>query len=401
LAGTLTFLASLVRTIQTMLYPHTCSSASIRQSVLSFWKFWPKGGLALFLWILWGLPALALELRVAIKEGASEVIVGTSNTGVIRNQQGQHIAQVPQGRSLTVAAQGSQIKAANSVGTSFWVEPGPDGFVFIGDRWYRGRVLVTTNGSGVTAINYVDLEHYLYSVVGGEMPSGWPLEALKAQAVAARSYVLYKRQQASNPNYDVGGTTTWQVYKGLEEEAASTHAAVDGTRYQVLTYNGQVIEAVFHSSSGGHTENVEDVWSSPIPYLRGVQDFDAGAPVYQWTQSFSVDELSYMMPDVGHIFSATPQSTTPRGRVREIRVEGDRGSRVMTGNDLRNALNLRSTLFSIEVVGDTVQISGRGFGHGIGMSQWGAHNMAQQGYNYQQILGHYYQGAQLASIEVH
>lgn len=383
-----------------MLYPSAASSSPIRQSLMSFWKFVPKGGLAVFLWLLWGLPALALELRVAIEEGASQVIVGTSNTGVIRNQQGQQIAQVPQGRSLTVAAQGAQIKAANALGASFWVEPGPNGYVFIGDRWYRGRVLVTSNGSGVTAINYVDLEQYLYSVVGGEMPTSWPLEALKAQAVAARSYVLYKRQQSANPNYDVGGTTTWQVYKGLEAEAPSTQAAVDGTRYQVLTYNGQVIEAVFHSSSGGHTENVEDVWSRPIPYLRGVQDYDAGAPVYQWTQSFSIDELSRLMPDVGRIFSATPQRTTPQGRVREIRMEGDRGARVMTGNDLRNALSLRSTLFSIAIAGNTVQISGRGYGHGIGMSQWGARNMAQQGYTYQQILGHYYQGAQLANIEV-
>jgi stage II sporulation protein D len=191
------------------------------------------------------------------------------------------------------------------------------------------------------------------------------------------------------------------MYKGLEAEAPSTQAAVDGTRYQVLTYNGQVIEAVFHSSSGGHTENVEDVWSSPLPYLRGVQDYDAGAPVFQWTQTFSVNELSHLMPDVGRIFSATPQRTTPRGRVREIRVEGDRGARVMTGNDFRNALRLRSTLFSIAIAGDTVQISGRGFGHGIGMSQWGAHNMARQGYTYQQILGHYYRGAQLANLEVH
>ena len=355
--------------------------------------------MAVLVWVLCCFPALALEMRIAVREGESQVVVGTSNTGMIRDQQGQQIAQVPQGRSLTVAAQGSQIKAANSVGQSFWVEPGPDGFVFIGDRWYRGRVLVTSNGSGVTAINYVDLEQYLYSVVGGEMPTSWPLEALKAQAVAARSYALHKRQQARNPHYDVGTTTAWQVYGGLQEETASTQAAVEGTRGQVLTYNGQVIEAVFHSSSGGHTENVEDIWSQPLPYLRGVQDFDAGAPVFEWTQTFSLDEFSRLMPSVGRIVSASPQRVTPRGRVREMRMEGDRGALVMTGNEVRSALNLRSTLFSIAIAGDTIQITGRGYGHGIGMSQWGAHNMASQGYTYQQILGHYYQGAQLAAIQ--
>lgn len=366
---------------------------------VGFWKLLPKGSLAVLAWVLCSFPALALEMRVAIREGASQVVVGTSNTGTIRDQQGQHIAQVPEGRSLTVAAQGSQVKAANSVSSSFWVEPGPDGYVFINDRWYRGRVLVTSNGSGVNAINYVDLEHYLYSVVGGEMPTSWPLEALKAQAVAARSYALHKRGQARSPHYDVGGTTAHQVYGGLGEETQSTHAAVEGTRGQVLTYNGQVIEAVFHSSSGGHTENVEDVWSQPLPYLRGVQDFDAGAPVFEWTRTFSNDEFSNLVPDVGRLISATPQRVSPQGRVREIRVEGDRGARVLSGSDLRSALGLRSTLFSIAVSGNSVQVNGRGYGHGIGMSQWGAHNMASQGYNYQQILGHYYQGAQLATVD--
>lgn len=363
------------------------------------WKLLPKGGLAAFVWLICSLPALALEMRIAIQEGASQVVVGTSNSGAIRDQQGQQIAQVPQGRSLTVAAQGGQVKAANAVGTSFWVEPGPDGYVFIGDRWYRGRVLVMSNGSGVTAINYVDLEHYLYSVVGSEMPTSWPLEALKAQAVAARSYALHRRNQSRSPHYDVGSTTAYQVYGGLGEETESTQAAVEGTRSQVLTHGGQVIEAVFHSSSGGHTENVEDIWSQARPYLRGVQDFDAGAPVFEWIQTLSNDEFSQIMPDVGRLVSAVPQRTTPRGRIQEILVEGDRGSRLLTGSDFRSALGLRSTLFSIAVAGNSVQISGRGFGHGIGMSQWGAHNMASQGYTYQQILGHYYQGAQLAVLQ--
>lgn len=383
----------------TMARSKALSDAVVSLWETAVWKLLPKGGVAVIAWLMCSLPGWALEMRIAIQEGAGQVVVGTSNTGVILDSQGQQIAQVPQGRSLTVAAQGSQVKAANSVSTSFWVEPGPDGFVFIGDRWYRGRVLVTSTGSSVTAINYVDLEHYLYSVVGSEMPTSWPLEALKAQAVAARSYALHRRSRARSPYYDVGSTTAYQVYGGLGEETQRTQAAVEGTRSQVLTHNGQVIEAVFHSSSGGHTENVEDIWSQARPYLRGVPDFDAGAPVFEWFRTFSNDEFSQLMPDVGRLVSAIPQRTTPRGRVREILVEGDRGSRMLTGSDFRSALGLRSTLFSIAVTGDSVQISGRGFGHGIGMSQWGAHNMAGQGYTYQQILGHYYQGAQLAVLQ--
>jgi stage II sporulation protein D len=384
----------MVHTTAQRFHSMTCLFSFIRWRVIS------QGGLALTVWLIWALPTLALELRVAVQEGASQLIVGTSTRGVIRNPQGQAIAQVPEGRSLALMPQGTQVKAGNLIDTAFWVEPGANGFVFIGDRWYRGRVLVLASSNRITAINYVDIDQYLYSVVGAEMPASWPLEALKAQAVAARSYALYRRQRSENPNYDLGGITTWQVYKGLETETPSTQAAVNSTHDQVLTYNGQIIEAVFHSSSGGHTENVEDVWSQPLPYLRGVRDYDAGAPVFQWVQTLSVDEMSHLISGVGRINRVVPQRTTPLGRVHELRIEGDRGTRTMSGNDFRTALNLRSTLFSVAISSGNVNITGRGYGHGIGMSQWGAHNMATQGYSYQQILGHFYQGALLATIEV-
>jgi stage II sporulation protein D len=358
-----------------------------------------RSGLPLLLWLLICLPASALELRVAVEEGERQITVGTSNTGALKDLNGQSLGTTAAGQSLVVEAQGGRVKAGDRSSSAFWVEPSSGGYVFIGDRWYRGRVLVIPGGNGLTAINYVDLEHYLYSVVGSEMPTSWPIEALKAQSVAARSYVLYHRQRSRNPNFDVGSTTAWQVYGGLEQEAASTQTAVEGTRGQVLTYNGQVIEAVFHSASGGHTENVEDIWSQPIPYLRAVQDFDAGSPVYQWGVNFSLREFGQRIPGIGNLVAAVPVRTTPRGRIVEMRLEGDAGSRIVSGNDLRRALNLRSTLFSVSIAGNQVQISGRGFGHGVGLSQWGAHNLAQQGYTYQQILGHYYQGVQLSQIQ--
>lgn len=356
------------------------------------------GGVAFLLWLLACWPSLALELRVAIQESGSQVRVGTSSTGVVRDRTGAPVGRIAGGQSLIVSARGSQLQAGDWASSAFWVEPGTDGYVFIKDRWYRGRVLVSADQNSVMAVNYVDLDQYLYSVVGGEMPSSWPLEALKAQAIAARSYALYRRQRSSSSHYDIGRTTTWQVYGGLEDEASNTRAAVDLTRHQVLTYNGQIIEAVFHSSSGGHTENVEDVWSQPLPYLRGVQDFDAGAPVYQWHEILSLGEINQRVPEIGRLLKVVPRRRTPRGRVQEIQLEGDRGSRVMSGNDFRRAFDLRSTLFSLTLAGEQLQIAGRGFGHGIGMSQWGAHNLAQQGYTYQQILGHYYRGAQLSRI---
>ncbi|WP_346341625.1 SpoIID/LytB domain-containing protein [[Phormidium] sp. ETS-05] len=278
------------------------------------------------------------------------------------------------------------------------IEPSNGGYAYIGDRWYRGRIHIVPVSGNLTAVNIVDLEQYLYSVIGAEMSPSWPQEALKAQAVAARSYALYQRDRYSNSIYDVGDTQAWQVYKGLESEANTTQAAVEATKGQVLTYNGKIIEAVFHSSSGGHTENVEDV-SEPRPYLRGVPDYDAGTPVYEWSSSISRAQLSNLM-GVGNISAIKPERTSKTGRVISVRAYGSDGERLLSGEQLQSLLNLRSTLFTINPNGNTFAIYGRGFGHGVGMSQWGAYNLANQGYNYQQILGHYYRNSALAKIKI-
>ena len=278
------------------------------------------------------------------------------------------------------------------------VEPTDNGYVWIGDRWYRGRTRLVRQGQGITAINYVDIEQYLYSVVGAEAVASWPLEALKAQAVAARSYALYKRSNARKSLYDVDTTIGTQVYKGLDSEYLTTHEAVNGTSGQIMTYGGKVILAAFHSSSGGHTENVEDIWTSPLPYLRGVVDYDQNSPVFEWTKLFSPEEISIRLGTVGRIKTMIPEKTTPHGRIVTMRVIGDRGTTTVTGKQLRKALDLRSTLFRVKTEGNNIQVYGRGFGHGLGLSQWGAYSLAKQGIQYHQILGHYYQQAILSRI---
>lgn len=357
--------------------------------------------------------ATALELRVAVEEGDSQLQIGTSSTAVLRGNGGQNLGQITPMQGLKAQFQQGQVKVGQWKASQMWVEPvDANGFVWVGDRWYRGKVRLIPSSDGLLAVNHVNLEDYLYSVVGSEMPTHWPLEALKSQAVAARSYALHKRAKLANANYDLGDTTTWQVYKGIEAETASTQAAVGATQGQVLTHGGTIIEAVFHSSSGGHTENVEDVWSQAVPYLRGVADFDHHAPVFTWQKHFTAEQMRQRITGVGHILSMTPVETTPHGRVRQMKVVGDAGQRVLTGNELRNALGLRSSLFVVSpqaaMTGSAAKslrpaafvVSGRGFGHGLGLSQWGAYGLALRGYSYQQILGHYYQNAALAQIQV-
>lgn len=355
---------------------------------------------ALLLLILPTPAQAALELRVAITKGVSKIQLGSSTPAVVRDGAGRVVGQVAGMNSFSAQTKGSNINLGQWNSSRLWLEPTGDGTVWIGDRWYRGRVLLIPQGKGVTAVNYVDLEEYLYSVVGAEAVPSWHQEALKAQAVAARTYALYKRSTSGNSVYDLDTTTKTQVYKGLGSEYTTTHKAVNDTSGQVMTYNGKVILAVFHSSSGGHTENVEDIWVSPLPYLRGVVDYDQYSPVFNWSKTVSAGQLGRVVGGVGNLRAMIPQKTTPQGRVVTMKVVGDRTTKNVKGTDLRQALDLRSTLFRVAVDGTTVQVSGRGFGHGLGLSQWGSFYLAENGVNYQQILAHYYQNAKLATINV-
>lgn len=350
-------------------------------------------------WLLFLAPAQAVvDLRVAIKQGVRQLPVGGSTAAVVRDETGRQLGEIPQGDAYTVRAVPGGVQLGHWRSRQLWVEPKGEGYIWIGDRWYRGDARLVPRGNTLDAINYVDLEEYLYSVVGAEAIASWPIEALKAQAVAARSYALYKRAESPNDLYDIGTTTATQVYKGLASEARSTQQAVRATAAEVMVYNGQIILAVFHSSSGGHTENVEDIWSSPLPYLRGVEDYDQNAPVYQWTKSFSQSDLSNRIGGVGLVQSLVPERTTPRGRIVTMRVTGDRGTRQISGAQLRQALGLRSRLFAVTATGNGFVVRGRGFGHGVGLSQWGAKGLADRGATYRQILGHYYRNAALTRI---
>ncbi len=368
---------------------------------------WPKlqplayCWVALLLWLIAIAPAQAsVLLRIAIENQVSQVKVGSSTRAIVRDSSGRTLGEIPGMTAYMANSSGSGVALQNWQANQIYIQPTGDGYVFIGDRWYRGGISLVRTDGGLTAVNNVNLEHYLYSVIGAEMSPNWPLEALKAQAVAARSYALYQRERGNNPTYDLGDTQGWQVYKGLESEATSTYAAVDATAGQVMVYNGKIIEAFFHSSSGGHTENVEEVWTEARPYLRGVPDYDRGAPVYEWSTSVSVSQLSNLISGVGNIVSMQPEKTTKTGRVITMKVIGDSGQRVIGGEQIQRLLGLKSTRFSIQKANGVFQVYGKGFGHGVGMSQWGAHNLARAGANYQQILYHYYQNASLAKLQV-
>lgn len=363
-------------------------------------KHWWIG---ILLWFVLVAPAQAsVILRVAIEKGVNQVKVGASTTAIVKDSSGRTLGQLPGMSAYAAQAVPGGVALDKWQSGLFWIEPTAKGFVYIGDRWFRGRTLVIPTENGLTAVNWVDLEEYLYSVIGGEMNSSWPQEALKAQAIAARTYALYKReQQRNNPIFDLGDTPDrWQIYKGVSSESRNTYAAVDSTAGQVLTYDNRIILSVFHACSGGHTENVEDVWGNPLPYLRAVQDFDQNIKECNWSRTFTPGEISSRISGVGNVRDMIIESLSPFRSVKTLRIVGDQGTKVLKGEAVRTALKLRSTRFTLNKdANGNFTLQGLGFGHGLGMSQWGAYNLAKQGANHLQILGHYYKGVALTPIQ--
>jgi len=357
--------------------------------------------------------AASLELRVAIQENVSQVRIGSSvNATITDASTNQTLGEIQGMNGFTATTGGRGIALDKFSAPRIAINPkDPNGVVWIGDRWYRGRTIITPTSGGLTAINYVDLESYLYSVLGGEMNGNWPQEALKAQAVAARSYALFRRNRDGNSSFDLCDTARCQVYRGVQDESTGTQTAVNATAGQVLTYNGTIIEALFHSSSGGHTENVEDVWGTRVPYLRAVQDYDQNAPVFSWNKIISRNELGNIV-GLGPITAVNPVGQpTAGGSYRQLEFISSGTKKRVTTENLRNSLNLRSA--KITIVPQTITtkssskdqttksfvIQGKGFGHGLGMSQYGAKGMAEQGLSYQQIALHFFQNTKLAKID--
>jgi stage II sporulation protein D len=276
------------------------------------------------------------------------------------------------------------------------------GLLQVNGRAYRGAIEIRRAPSGrVLVINELGIEEYLYGVVRSEMDPRWPVEALRAQAVAARSLAAVGSGRFAAEGYDLRATTDSQVYGGVAAEDARTTAAVDATRGQVILHDGRPVFAAYHADSGGATESSEHVWGSVLPHLRGVQDpFARDAPNHRWTLrlEFATIEaaLQRARRPVAGLQGVEVVATSPSGRAMTVRLVTAGGALEMRGSDFRLAVGpgiVRSTLFTVRpLAGDAVEVSGRGSGHGVGLSQWGARGMALAGRDHAEILRHFYTG---------
>ncbi|MEK5444832.1 stage II sporulation protein D [Fredinandcohnia sp. FSL W7-1320] len=262
-------------------------------------------------------------------------------------------------------------------------------------------------------IENVPLEEYVVGVLAMEMPAEFELEALKAQALAARTYVVRQMlsdQKLKVPNgADVSDTVSHQVYKNNEElkvqwkgdydwKIEKIRQAVNETQGQIITFNGEPIDAVFYSTSNGYTEDSENVWKNEVPYLKSVESpWDVNTEKFHSQVNMPVSEFESKLGiklgngnDIGKITSRTKSN-----RVASVEV----GGKTFTGVQVRDALGLRSSDFSWERKGSHIVIQTKGYGHGVGMSQYGADGMAKEGKSYKDIVTHYYQGVEISSTE--
>ena len=253
-------------------------------------------------------------------------------------------------------------------------------------------------------VNVLDIQDYLKGVVPSEMPSRWNAEALKAQAVAARSYVMKQVEKNIDKNYDVVDTVTNQVYldkselmtawkESYTDNINKIKLAVLSTKGEYISYDGKVAEALFFSTSPGVTENSEDIFSSSVPYLRSVDStWDEESPVYTTNKTFTLEEFYNLLNlDYSDDLNIEILETTHTGRIKKIKIN----NKEFTGSEICNKLKLRSTYFEIIKEDKKIIIKNKGYGHGVGMSQYGANGMAKEGYTYEDILKHYYTGVEI------
>jgi len=370
-------------------------------------------------------------IRVGIEVGTPlAVIMSTSGLRVRDGASGEELVSAREEivRFEPSAGGASLVEPAGRVDQalpSFIVEPlDPGADVVIAGKTYRGAAEVVADRSrGLIVINRLGLEEYLLGVVPAEIGRRAPEEfaAVRAQAVAARTYTISHLGRRDSLGFDLFATVEDQVYGGLEVERRDVERAINETRGEILTFDGQVVSAFYHSTCGGRTATREEVWGEPdLPYLRSVRDVGGGedycaiSPRYRWRESWTADEMNgYVRAELASRLGVSPSSVgrisgirvlsrTEGDRVDQLEVEASGGRYVLRKNEIRWVLQpaegriLGSTDFVVRqgrLEDGEIVVEGRGFGHGIGMCQWGAIGRARAGQGYREILAAYYQDA--------
>ena len=287
------------------------------------------------------------------------------------------------------------------------IKAGNSDAIKIDSRRFRGDIqLIKGSDFLLSAINNIELEDYIKGILYHEASHYWPDDALRAQAIVCRSYAIYQMQENVSKDYDVTSDIYSQVYGGSISERYRTNKAVSETKGLVLTYQGRYFPSYYHATCGGHTEDASLLWNIDMAPLRGVPcNFCKDSPHFQWHNVLSEEEVRGQLIKAGYqlhnIKNIMISQRDESGRVMNLKIRTDKKDINIPAKDFRNILGpniVRSTNFSIKVVDHDIVLEGFGWGHGVGMCQWGAYFMAKQGYSYKQVLEYYYPGSQISLI---
>jgi stage II sporulation protein D len=276
------------------------------------------------------------------------------------------------------------------------------GDVLLSGVKYSGVIEVWKGDKGLYVINDIPLEDYVKGVVSAEMKSNWDVEALKAQAVAARTYAIYQiTNSPPGAPYNLTSTVMDQAYKG-GNVSQNVEQAVKETKGEIMTYGGKPIAAFYHSTSGGMTEDPVEVFGKGYPYLKSVRTDSELSPYFMWEKIIPVQEIEKAL-DIQGIKDIAVESHTASGRARTMKIILETGALTIPATEMRKKLGwdrLPSTLITrISRNNSLMVFEGSGYGHGVGMCQWSALEMAKEGMNYRQILNYFYPGAMLQRYE--
>jgi stage II sporulation protein D len=278
--------------------------------------------------------------------------------------------------------------------------------ITVNGKGYRGVIEITPSDKGLLVVNELGLEEYLVGLINCEISSAWPIEAVKAQAVIARSYAMYQKGARKGAPYQLESSVMDQVYDGTDGEDSRAARGVQETAGEVLAYDGKVIQAFYHSNCAGHTEDAENVWGQSVPYLRGVPcDYCRVANPVHWDLTLALKKVEAALKAAGYqtagLRDVKVAERNASGRVQSLSLLSARGWSSIPGVAFRKALGygtVKSTNFEVRVEGDDCLISGSGSGHGVGLCQWGAKERAAGGFSYREILSYYYPGARLSKV---
>ncbi len=273
------------------------------------------------------------------------------------------------------------------------------GVIKVNNKEFRGNIdIIRTKDVSLLVVNHVDLEDYIKGVLYNEVSHKWPLEVLKAQAIVSRTFALYQKYYSKNPDYDLTDDIYSQVYGGKNSEKYLTNKAVDLTKGEVLVYNKKLIPAYFHATCGGKTEDASNLWKTNLPPLKGtVCTYCKESPHFNWKTEMNLEEirnkLSRNYVDMDSIKSIEIKSKNSTGRIDILIIKTDNGELLIPAKDFRILMGpniIRSTNFEVAINNGTAEFSGTGWGHGVGMCQWGAYGLATLGVKAEEILKFYY-----------